>query len=93
LGSLLTAAAVSISGLIGFVGLVIPHAIRLMLGPDHRILIPASALAGATFMILADLLARTILSPVEIPVGVITAIVGGPFFLYILRRSKREYAF
>jgi len=93
LGSLLTAAAVSISGLIGFVGLVIPHAVRLILGPDHRILIPASALAGAIFLIIADLLARIILSPIEIPVGIITAVIGGPFFLYILRRSKREYAF
>ncbi len=93
LGSLLTAAAVSLSGLIGFVGLVVPHAVRLSLGPDHRLLLPASALAGATFLVLADLLARTVLAPGEIPVGVITAIVGGPFFLYLLRRNRREYAF
>jgi len=92
LGSLLTAAAVSISGLIGFVGLVMPHAVRLSLGPDHRLLLPASALAGATFVVIADLLARTILAPVEIPVGVITALIGAPFFLYLLRRSRREYA-
>lgn len=93
LGSLLTAAAVSISGLIGFVGLVTPHAMRLILGPDHRLLLPASALAGAAFVVTADLLARIVLAPVEIPVGVITALVGAPFFLYLLRHSRREYAF
>ena len=92
LGSLLTASAVSISGLVGFVGLVMPHAIRLVLGPDHRLLIPASALAGAIFIVVADLLARTILTPGEIPVGIITALIGAPFFLYLLRRSRREYA-
>ncbi|MDD4876390.1 MAG: iron chelate uptake ABC transporter family permease subunit [Dehalococcoidales bacterium] len=93
LGSLLTAAAVSISGLLGFVGLVVPHAMRLLLGSDHRILLPASALAGAVFLVIADLLARTLLAPVEIPVGIITAIVGAPFFIYLLRRTKKEYAF
>ncbi len=93
LGSLLTAAAVSISGLIGFVGLVMPHAVRLSLGPDHRLLLPASALAGAAFVVIADLLARILLAPIEIPVGVITALIGAPFFLYLLRRSRREYAF
>jgi iron complex transport system permease protein len=93
LGSLLTSAAVSISGLIGFVGLIVPHAVRLSLGPDHRLLIPVSALAGAIFLVVADLVARTIMAPVQIPVGVITAIVGGPFFLFILRWNKREYAF
>ena len=93
LGSLLTAAAVSISGLIGFVGLVVPHAMRLRLGPDHRLLLPASALAGAIFLVLADLLARILLAPVEIPVGVVAAIIGAPFFLYLLRRTRREYAF
>jgi len=93
LGSLLTAAAVSIGGLIGFVGLVMPHAVRLSLGPDHRLLLPASALAGALFVVVADLLARVVLAPTEIPVGIITAIVGAPFFLYLLRRSRREYAF
>jgi iron complex transport system permease protein len=93
LGSLLTAAAVSISGLIGFVGLVVPHAVRLRLGPDHRLLLPASALAGATFLVIADLLARVLLAPVEIPVGVITAIIGAPFFIYLLRHTRREYAF
>jgi iron complex transport system permease protein len=93
LGSMLTAAAVSISGLVGFVGLVVPHAVRLSLGPDHRLLLPASALAGGVFVVMADLLARTLLAPVEIPVGVITAIIGAPFFIYLLRRTRREYAF
>ena len=93
LGSLLTAAAVSISGLIGFVGLVVPHAVRLSLGPDHRFLLPASALVGAAFLVIADLLARVLLAPVEIPVGVITAIIGAPFFIYLLRHTRREYAF
>ncbi len=93
LGSLLTAAAVSISGLIGFVGLVVPHAVRLSLGPDHRLLLPASALAGAAFLVIADLLARILLAPVEIPVGVVTAIIGAPFFIYLLRHTRREYAF
>ncbi len=93
LGSLLTATAVSISGLIGFVGLVVPHAMRLVLGPDHRLLLPASALAGSALVVIADLLARIILAPVEIPVGIITAIIGAPFFIHLLRRTRREYAF
>ena len=93
LGSLLTAAAVSISGLVGFVGLVVPHAVRLSLGPDHRLLLPASALAGAVFVVTADLLARILLAPVEIPVGIITAVIGAPFFLYLLRHTRKEYAF
>jgi iron complex transport system permease protein len=91
LGSLLTAAAVSISGLIGFVGLVVPHAMRLLLGPRHRLLLPASALGGAIFLTLADLLARVVIAPAVLPVGVFTALVGAPFFLFLLRRSKREY--
>jgi len=90
---MLTAAAVSISGLVGFVGLVVPHAVRLSLGPDHRLLLPASALVGGAFVVMADLLARTVLAPIEIPVGVITAIIGAPFFIYLLRRTRREYAF
>ena len=93
LGSMLTAAAVSISGLVGFVGLVVPHAVRLSLGPDNRLLLPASALAGSTFVVIADLIARTLLAPVIIPVGVVTAVAGAPFFLYLLRRTRREYAF
>jgi iron complex transport system permease protein len=93
LGSLLTAAAVSISGLIAFVGLVVPHAMRLSFGPDHRFLLPASALAGGVFVVIADLIARTVLAPEELPVGVITAIIGAPFFIYLLRRTRKEYAF
>lgn len=91
LGSLLTAAAVSISGLIGFVGLFVPHVVRLVAGPDHRVLLPASALAGAAFLVLADVLAQSLVAPVEIPIGIVTAFVGGPFFLWMLRRSRREY--
>jgi iron complex transport system permease protein len=92
LGSLLTAAAVSISGLVGFVGLIVPHAMRLLIGPDHRRLLPASALGGAILVVVADLAARTMLAPAEVPVGVITAIVGAPFFIYLLRRNRKEYA-
>jgi iron complex transport system permease protein len=70
-----------------------PHAMRLILGPNHRLLLPASALAGASFLMLADLLARTLLSPAQIPVGVLTALIGAPFFIYLLRRTRREHAF
>lgn len=84
--SLLTAAAVAVAGIIGFVGLVVPHVIRLAWGPDHRLLIPASALAGAIFLMLADAIARTVVAPVELPLGVVTAFVGVPFFLWLLRR-------
>lgn len=91
IASCLTAAAVSISGLVGFVGLVTPHVMRLLLGPNHRSLLPASALGGAIFLTLADLLARTVVAPAVLPVGVFTALVGAPFFLFLLRRSKREY--
>jgi len=90
-GSLLTAAAVCISGLIGFVGLIIPHVMRLLLGPRHRLLLPVSALGGAIFLTLADLLARVVIAPAIMPVGVFTALVGAPFFLFLLRSSKREY--
>lgn len=90
-GSLLTAAAVSISGLIGFVGLVTPHAMRLLLGPRHHLLLPASALAGAIFLTLSDLLARVLIAPAVLPVGIFTALVGAPFFLFLLRSNKREY--
>lgn len=88
--TLATAAAVSVSGVIGFVGLMVPHAVRLAVGPDHRTLVPLAALWGALFMVLADLLARTLISPAELPVGIITALVGGPFFLYLLRRQGRR---
>ncbi len=89
--SLITAAAVSISGLIGFVGLMIPHVMRLLLGPRHRLLLPASAFGGALFLVLADLLARVVLAPSVLPVGVFTALVGAPFFLFLLRSRKRAY--
>ncbi len=89
-GALITAAAVAVSGIIGFVGLVVPHLVRLVFGPNYRTLLPLTALAGAGFMVLADLAARTLLSPVEVPVGVVTAFVGGPFFLFLLQRRKRE---
>ena len=83
-----TAAAVSFSGLIGFVGLVAPHVVRLAWGSDYRFLLPMSALIGAGFLILADLVARTIVSPAELPVGIVTAFCGAPFFLYLLRKRK-----
>ena len=87
-GTLATAAAVSVAGVIGFVGLVVPHAVRLALGPDHRRLVPIAALWGAGFMVLADLVARTVIAPAELPVGVVTALVGAPFFLMLLRRGS-----
>jgi iron complex transport system permease protein len=91
LASLLTAAAVSISGLIGFVGLVIPHMMRLLLGPKHRTLLIASALSGASFIALADLASRALVANTVLPVGVFTALVGAPFFLFLLRKNKRNY--
>ncbi|HEX5868848.1 MAG TPA: iron ABC transporter permease, partial [Longimicrobium sp.] len=84
--SLLTAASVAASGVIGFVGLVIPHVARMLWGADHRFLLPASVLLGATFIVLADALARTVVAPTELPIGVVTAFVGVPFFLWLLRR-------
>lgn len=87
--TLITAAAVSFVGIIGFVGIIIPHAVRLVWGPDYRFLLPLSVLIGAVFLILADIVARTIMAPSEIPIGVITAICGAPFFLYILRRRTK----
>ena len=85
--SLATSAAVALAGPIGFIGIVVPHLVRLLVGVDHRIVLPASALFGATFLVLCDLLSRTLLAPVEIPVGVVTAIIGGPFFLWLLVRE------
>jgi iron complex transport system permease protein len=87
--SLVTAALVSTCGLIGFVGLIVPHIARSLVGPDHKILIPVSAILGAIFLILSDTLARVIMPPIEIPIGVITSILGGPFFLFLLKRSKK----
>ncbi len=88
LSSLLTAGAISLAGSIGFVGLVIPHLVRLLSGTDHRLLIPASALTGGSLLVIADTLARTVLAPQQLPVGVLTALIGVPLFLYLLRRSQ-----
>jgi iron complex transport system permease protein len=90
IGSLLTALAVSLGGLIGFVGLLVPHFLRILIGPDHVRLLPAAALGGAIFLILADTFARTAFAPTEIPVGVFTAFLGGPAFLYLLNHRSRE---
>ncbi len=91
--ALLTGTAVAISGIIGFVGLIIPHIVRLIIGPKHRYLIPASALTGATFLIMADLLARILHRPEEIRLGIITAICGAPFFLYLLLRQRHNIGY
>ncbi len=88
--SMMIGAAVSVSGIISFVGLIVPHMLRLALGADHRLLLPASLLGGAAFMVIADLVARTAIAPAEIPVGAITALCGGPFFIYMLRRQGRR---
>ena len=90
MASLIAAVAVSMSGIIGFVGLITPHILRLIVGPDHRILYPASAVAGGIVLLVSDTMARTVLMPREIPVGIITSIIGVPFFLYLLVKSKRE---
>ncbi|QMV66099.1 iron chelate uptake ABC transporter family permease subunit [Pseudomonas berkeleyensis] len=81
-------AAVAAAGLIGFIGLVVPHLMRLLVGPDHRLLLPASALAGASLLLLADLVARLALAPAELPIGIVTALIGAPFFLYLLVRGR-----
>lgn len=86
----ITAVAVSVSGIIGFVGIIVPHAIRILFGPDHRLVLPGAALGGATLLIVADTVARVILRPAEIPVGIVTALFGGPFFLLLLR-SRRTH--
>lgn len=91
LSLLAVASAVSITGIIGFVGLMVPHIVRLILGPDHRILLPSAMLGGATYMIAIDAVSRVIYPPSELPVGVLTALAGGPFFLYLLRRKKGSY--
>lgn len=88
--SIMVAAAVSVSGIIGFVGLIIPHTIRLIVGPDHRVLIPFSALGGSIFMIVCDTLARTLIPPMEIPVGAITSVFGAPYFIYLLFKNKKK---
>ena len=90
IASLIAAAAVSVSGIIGFVGLITPHIMRIITGPDHKILYPTSAIAGGIVLLFSDTIARTILSPREIPVGIITSIIGVPFFIYLLLKSKRQ---
>jgi iron complex transport system permease protein len=88
--ALITAVAVSLSGLVGFAGLIVPHGVRLVFGPDHRQLIPLASIAGAIFLIVADTIARIVVAPAQLPVGVVTAIVGGPFFLVLLMRYSRR---
>lgn len=87
-----TGASVAVSGGIGFVGIVVPHLLRLIIGPDHRYLLPASALLGASFLLLADALSRVVVAPAELPIGIVTAAVGGPFFLWILLRRRSSIA-
>jgi len=89
--SLITSIVVSFSGIIGFVGLIVPHLTRMALGSDHRLLIPASALGGAIFMIAADTMARMIFPPSELPVGVVTAFLGAPFFIYLLKQRGSRW--
>lgn len=91
LGSLLTGLAVALAGVVAFVGLVVPHAARLIFGPSHRTLVPSAAIGGAIFVVLVDLIARTVVAPTEIPLGIMTAVVGAPFFLHLLRRTRRIY--
>jgi iron complex transport system permease protein len=90
--TLITAAVVSISGTIGFVGLIIPHIVRILVGTDNRILIPASALMGAIMLVLCDTMARTILAPAELPVGIFTSVLGCPFFVYLLKKNRKRTA-
>lgn len=92
LSSLITASAVSIAGAVSFVGLIVPHMLRLVIGPDHRVLLPASLIGGAAFLVFADALARSIIAPEQLPVGVVTALVGGPFFLFLMWRNRRRIA-
>jgi iron complex transport system permease protein len=85
-----TAAAVAVSGLIGFVGIIVPHMLRLVVGGSYRLLLPLSVLVGAGFLVLADVAARTLLSPAELPIGVVTAFLGAPFFALVLHTSRRH---
>jgi iron complex transport system permease protein len=91
LSALMAGAAVAVSGTIGFVGLIIPHMMRLLVGPDHRSLLPTTALGGAIFVVWCDLLARTLVPAEELRLGIITAFVGGPFFLYLLLREEKRH--
>ena len=87
-----TGASVAVSGGIGFVGIVVPHLLRLVIGPDHKYLLPASALLGAAFLLFADTVSRIIVAPAELPIGIVTAAVGGPFFLWLLLRGRNRLA-
>lgn len=89
--SLIAGVSVAVSGIIGFVGLVIPHVLRLCVGNDHRVTLPVGLLWGAAFMVIADLLARMVVTPQELPIGVITALIGGPIFLFLIRRRAYQY--
>jgi iron complex transport system permease protein len=91
LSTLMVGTAVAFAGVISFVGLIVPHAVRLVAGPDHRFLMPASAVLGATLMVAADLLARCVVAPAELPIGILTAIIGAPFFLWVLLRTKAAW--
>ena len=86
---MLTASAVTSAGRIGFVGMIVPHACRFAIGPDHRLLIPVATLAGGSYLVLADIVARTAIAPQQLPVGVVTALIGAPFFLYQLHQLRR----
>lgn len=90
--ALAVGAAVSVSGTIGFVGIIVPHVLRLVIGPDHRFLLPASALLGSILLIVADMVARTIAAPAELPIGIIMSAIGGPFFLWLLLKNRRVLA-
>jgi iron complex transport system permease protein len=92
-GSLAVAAVVASTGPIGFVGLIVPHTVRRMIGPDHRLLLPCSLLAGGAFLVICDTVARTVLAPTEMPVGILTALIGGPFFIWLLIRGRRSGGF
>lgn len=88
LASLTAAGAVAVCGIIGFIGLIIPHIVRILVGPDHRILLPMAFFVGGIFMVVTDTIARTLFAPMEIPIGIITALFGGPFFIYLLKKKK-----
>jgi iron complex transport system permease protein len=92
IGSMLTAIAVSLGGLISFAGLIVPHVVRLVCGPNHVRLLPITVLSGAIFLIVTDTIARTLFAPTELPVGILMVFLGAPFFLYLLRKGKREYS-
>ena len=92
LSAIAVGVSVSVSGVIGFVGLVVPHLIRLMVGPDHRVLLPASAMLGGILLVLADMLSRTIVAPAELPIGIVTALMGAPFFMSMLWQQRQRIA-